>query len=383
MGKIAKLLGVKNVIVVLLLSLMFLNLQGYWYVFAMLPIIYAVICNEVYRAYDSIFVLFILFGVLYSMFSPPLAINQYVVFVLVYPMLYLVGKLLGATESENGIINVLFIMALSMAALYVMSIFGDIAKYGFYVESRNLEIEGKGSDEEISATGIYSNLILSTLFIVALFTKLKLWKRLLFASFAILAFVASVRVGSRSSIVIAICAIAIFLLLNFRDVIQKNLFAVSCALVLILASVNYVVNNYEDELLVLERFQDDNVETGGGRVELANVIINELTQQPFGKLEHVPYAHNLWLDTARVAGIIPMFLLIIITICFIGSIWKTYKHNMFDASYRGIIVTIGVILLIYMCTEPILEGAPVLFAFFVVLFGVMQGVNNYRAKNVE
>jgi hypothetical protein len=188
--------------------------------------------------------------------------------------------------------------------------------------------------------------------------------------------VASVRVGSRSSIVIAICAIAIFLLLNFRTVIQKNLFAVSCALVLILVSVNYVINNYEDKLLVLERFQNEDVETGGGRVELANVIINELTQQPFGKLEHVPYAHNLWLDTARVAGIIPMFFLIIITIYFIGSIWRIYKQKKLDNDYCSIIVTIGIVLLVYMNAEPILEGAPILFAFFTILFGMLRGNTN-------
>lgn len=381
MGKISQLLGVKNVIVVFLLSLMFLNFRGYWYVFAMLPIMYTTVSNEIYRAYDKIFILFLLFGVWYSIFAPPLSTNEYVVFVIVYPMLYLVGKLLGATETDNSIINILFVMAMSIALIYIVSIFADVSKYGFYSETRNLEIEGRGSGAEISATGIYSNLILSTLFIVALFTKLKLWKRLLFASFAILAFVASVRVGSRSSIVITICAIAIFLLLNFRTVIQKNLFAVSCALVLILVSVNYVINNYEDELMVLERFQDEDVETGGGRVELANVIINELTQQPFGKLEHVPYAHNLWLDTARVAGIIPMFLLIIITIYFIGSIWRTYKQKMFDSDYRSIIVTIGIVLFIYMNTEPILEGAPMLFAFFVVLCGIMQGANKYRVNN--
>lgn len=380
MGKISQLLGVKNVIVVFLLSLMFLNFRGYWYVFAMLPIMYATVSNEIYRAYDKIFILFLLFGIWYSIFAPPLSTNEYVVFVIVYPMLYLVGKLLGATETDNSIMNILFVMAISMALIYIVSIFADVSKYGFYSETRNLEIEGRGSGAEISATGIYSNLILSTLFIVALFTKLKLWKRLLFASFAILAFVASVRVGSRSSIVITICAIAIFLLLNFRTVIQKNLFAVSCALVLILVSVNYVINNYEDELMVLERFQDEDVETGGGRVELANVMINELTQQPFGKLEHVPYAHNLWLDTARVAGIIPMFLLIIITIYFIGSIWRTYKQKMFDSDYRSIIVTIGIVLFIYMNTEPILEGAPMLFAFFSILLGVYNG-NQMHCSN--
>ena len=92
MSKISKLLGIRNVMVVLLLSIMFLNMQGYWYVFAMLPIVYVIICNEVYRAYDNIFILFVLFGIWYSICSPPLAPTQYAVFILVYPMLYLVDR---------------------------------------------------------------------------------------------------------------------------------------------------------------------------------------------------------------------------------------------------------------------------------------------------
>lgn len=373
MNKLSKLFGIKNIILVFLLSLIFLNLQGYWYVMAVLPIVYALFFNEVYRQFDTLFILLVVFGFWYVLFAPPLSTNEYAIFIFVYPMLYLVGKFLGTYENKEGLVNILFVLAFSMALFYLVSIYTDVAKYGFYTETRNLEIDGRGMDEEIAATGIYSNLVLLISFIVVLFTKLPYKKRILFVLFAIAAFVAAIRIQSRSSVVIMVIELVLFLVMDFKNIIKTRLTTVVVSLVLIVFSVGYVLNNYEEELGVLERFQEEDVETGGHRTELSMIIINNLTENPWGKIEHTPYAHNLWLDCARVSGIVPLFFLLIITIYYIYSVWKVYKQDDYGGDYKNILVLIGIILLIYMNTEPILEGCPLLFVVFVIYLGMLRG----------
>lgn len=378
MASISRLIGIRSIILLLLISITFLNWHGYWYVFAVLPIVYALFVYEAFRHFDRVTVLLFLFGVAYSVFASELSFNEYASFMFIYPMLYLVGKHIGIFESEDSVIKILFIVAISMAAMYLTSISIDIAKYGFYSETRNIEIEGRGSDEEISATGIYSHLILLTTFISALFTRIPWRSKLLYSVLAILAFIVSIRIQSRTSVVILIIVIVLSLLFNLRTIVRKHLIMVIISLGSLIFAANYALVTYEEELEILERFQDDDVNTGGYRTELAMDVVNKLSENPWGGLEHMRYAHNMWLDSARVAGIVPLFLLSLITILYIHSLWRIYKLRILidDNGCNEIIVIIGVALLVYMNVEPILEGVPLLFAFFTILLGILRGRTN-------
>lgn len=376
MSNVSRFIGVKSVLLLLLLSITFLNWHGYWYVFAVLPIVYALFFKEIYRYIDKVFVLFFLFGVWYSIFATKLSMGEYATLVLVCPMVYLIGKFIGSSENEDSLINVLFVLALSMATIYLLSIIGDTAKNGFYTDSRNIEIEGRGSDEEISATGIYSHLMLLTTFIAVLFARMSLKRKMLFATFAIMAFVASIRIQSRTAVVILILVILLALFVNFSTIIRRNLIMVMISLGALLFAANYAMTNYEEELGILERFHDDDVETGGYRTELAADVINKISEHPWGGLEYMQYAHNMWIDCARVAGIVPLFILLIITVLYIRSLWRIYRQKIDTSCCRDMIVIMGVSMLVYMNVEPILEGCPLLFAFFALFLGVMRGRTN-------
>ena len=376
MADISRFIGVKSVLLLLLLSVTFLNWHGYWYVFALLPIVYALFFKEVYRVVDKAFVLFFLFGTFYSVFATELSLNKYFTLMFVCPMIYLVGKYIGLSEKDESLTNVLFIIALSTATIYMLSVVGDIIKNGFYSDSRNIEIEGVGSDEEISATGIYSHLMVLTTFIVSLFTRMPLKKKMLLATFAIMAFVTSIRIQSRTAVVILIMVVVLALFINFRTIVKRNLFMVIISLGSLLFAVNYALTNYEEELGILDRFQDDDVETGGYRTELASNVINKLSENPWGGLEHMQYAHNMWIDCARVAGLVPLFILLIITLLYVRSLWRIYKHKEDNSSGRTMVLIIGVSLFVYMNVEPILEGCPLLFAFFALFLGMMRGRTN-------
>lgn len=373
---VSRFIGIKSVLLLLLLSIVFLNWHGYWYVFAMLPIVYGLFFKEIYKYSDKVSVLLFLFGVWYSVFATKLSFNEYITFMFVYPMLYLVGKYLGTSEREDSLVNTILFLALSMSAMYLLSISADIVKNGFYSDTRNLEIEGRGSSEEISATGIYSHLMLLTTFIASLFMKMPWKRKVVYVFIAILAFVASVRIQSRTGVVIMLMVVVLSLLVNFRTMARRNFIMVVISLGALLFAANYALTTYKEELGILDRFQDDDVETGGYRTELAMDVVNKLSESPWGGLEHMPYAHNMWLDCARVSGIVPLLLLLLITVLYARSMWRMYKQPTDNSSYRDVIIIIGIALFVYMNVEPILEGCPLLFAFFAIFLGILRGKTN-------
>ena len=374
---LSRILGVNNVIIVLLLSLMFLNISNYWYVLAILPIGYLLMFRFRYVSCDTTLVLLFLFGLMYMAFAAesevPMSVKM--TLVLIFPMLYVMGRYIGRTESDNGVVNVMYILAFAMAAMYLFSISESVAEEGFAVDDRNMEIQGSGSNIERSATGIYSNLMILSMFLLSLFIKLPYKKKLIYVIGAALAMYSSVRIQSRTSIMLLLAVGIVILVLNLKTVVLRNLWVTITSIVLISGITFYVLNTYEEELMIIERFQEDDTKTAGDRTVLSANVVNALQTHPFGGLEHMPYAHNLWLDTARVAGIVPFVILVVITLMFIPTLINIYTNRRHSFNYRFMMTVFALAFIIYMNTEPVLEGCPILFGLFCLFMGMTREHN--------
>ena len=376
--RLSHLLDVKNVILISLLILMFLNIGNYWYALAVLPVGYLIFFKMKERLFDVSFFLLLLYGLMYILFAvaSEISVSVAVELLLVFPFLYIIGKHIGHTESDNGIVNIMYILSLSLAVMYMLSISESVANEGFLVDEREVEIEGMASGVARSATGIYSNLMILSVFLLSLFLHLPYKKKIIYVLGAALAIYSSVRLQSRTSIMLLLVTMAVVLILNIRTIMSKHLWTTILSIVLIAGVAYYVTNAYEEELGIIERFQNDDVETAGDRTLLAQNVINRLADHPFGGLEHMAYAHNLWLDTARVAGLVPLGVLLLLTLIFISSIVKIYTNRRHEFNYRFMMLAIALAFMIYMNTEPIIEGSPILFGFFCLFMGVVRGHNN-------
>lgn len=139
--------------------------------------------------------------------------------------------------------------------------------------------------------------------------------------------------------------------------------------------------NYADELAIIDRFKENRAfDNNGseGRFDLAQKNLEGIVNHPFGGLKKGRYAHNLWLDAARVSGWIPATLLIIIAWrCGITTL-RIFRNNAMSEYFRIFCVIVTSCLLLYFNTEPILEGAPMLFTYFCLYFGII--VNSYNKK---
>ena len=84
------------------------------------------------------------------------------------------------------------------------------------------------------------------------------------------------------------------------------------------------------------------------------------------------YYHNFWLDTMRVAGVIPLFILLLFSYSAFIEIWKFLKEYRFSIQSRNLIGALFLALVLQFFTEPIIEGCFTLFLFFCFFIGLIR-----------
>lgn len=114
------------------------------------------------------------------------------------------------------------------------------------------------------------------------------------------------------------------------------------------------------------------------RWRYATDILKLLPQYPLGKVPYASYAHNLWLDVAKEAGVIPLIFYIIFSICAVKTTLVFYRNKKIDYSYKVFFVPIVITFLLVFFTEPIMEGMPITFSLFCFVIGGLTGINKFR-----
>ena len=127
---------------------------------------------------------------------------------------------------------------------------------------------------------------------------------------------------------------------------------------------------YSEELAIIDRFQTDEIETGGGRTYRLLNVASHMWSYPLGGMgAEIAYAHNLWFDCARVAGILPFVLLIIIALKYAFCLFQVIRNDSVDLILRYTFWILSLAILIVFLSEPVLEGIPMLFEFSCFLLG--------------
>ena len=366
--------GIVGILLVFFLCLLFFDWHRQGYFFIVLPFIYMVF-KHTFRLVDSNFVLLLSFGALYGIIDYYNTGNiGYAGFfqpIINFPLLYLAGKELGLKNEDAQLNKVLLIIALAIGALVICSVGVDVRENGFAVTYRSVQIIGD-TDLEASATNAASRLIPLFVFFSLLFLRVehkKFW--LLSIVAAIVATICSIRIQSRSSIIIVAIAFLVALLGSSSS--KRDLFYKIIPLVILVLLIPFLFQLYSSDIYMISRFQDsEELSSGHDRTALANGMIPLLLEHPFGGLKTLKYAHNLWLDIARVSGWFPLFLFLVVTIRWIKYTIYLYKDKTRNNVFRILAVAMSVCLFVYFNVEPILEGASVLFSYFCVFLGILS-----------
>ena len=139
---------------------------------------------------------------------------------------------------------------------------------------------------------------------------------------------------------------------------------------MIVYAIFYILSHYSEELAIIDRFQTDEIETGGGRTYRLLNVASHMWDYPLGGME-IRHAHNLWFDCARVAGILPFVLLIIIALKYAFCLFQVIRNNLVDLILRYTFWILSLAILIVFLSEPVLEGIPMVFEFFCFLYGIL------------
>jgi hypothetical protein len=111
--------------------------------------------------------------------------------------------------------------------------------------------------------------------------------------------------------------------------------------------------------------------SAGGRTELWLDAVGNLFISPLGwQLDR--YAHNLWLDIARVGGWLAFFPFVKATISYL----LRFKHVLKSASKDNtllILLSINVAMLLNAFVEPVVDGSLSFFSLLMLVWGLTVG----------
>ena len=113
------------------------------------------------------------------------------------------------------------------------------------------------------------------------------------------------------------------------------------------------------------------METAGGRTDLWRMSIKNMLINPLGWTQEV-YAHNLWLDLAKIGGWISLAPFLAATFFAIKNLMKVGLKSRMDFSKT--IAVLGCALILAASIEPVIEASMLFFALLMLIWGITDAI---------
>ena len=306
-------------------------------------------------------------------------------------LMYVAGKrLVRASDSpEKKYLQLVWVMSLGMLAWPLLC----------YIKGGVIVDYSPGSDERLLAdfwTGelwqatnhngyCLSALVLS---IVAFLQCSKVSLKLIALVPGILAFYFSLVTASRTNLILAVFTLALMLVVSAlvesgrAPLLKKTTVRRICLGTLILIVLIPIAFAFQESLtsvLPLGALQEraasrDLSIKNDGRLLFWQQVIEAIPSHPFGGITSVDAAHNLLLDIARVAGVIPMVLMTVFILSNIVGAWELLSAEDASSHLRILNFVLIFILLISFLIEPTLSAKPFVFIGYCFICGMQRGL---------
>ena len=358
------------------------TLDGYLVLLTSVCIFFMVPIRRFYDNQSIILILFSFLYVLISGFNGVLPGNTYVIGILICPFLfYLFGKyLLFAKLSESQLIRFLLITSVLFFAYTLYYTIIDIRFAGIINIHRHFYFQDIGDGVSATLNGIISSLGLGGVGFL-FFMKHKIDKTLCISLIlvALCALLINVHLVNRTAIFALILIILIGTFYrNKRNILKTILFILFVVVLFFIFNEFNIVDS--DILSAYENRNDGegDISGGGGRFERWSIALSNIFIHPWGFVELTQrtgyYAHNLWLDTARVAGVIPLGLLLSFTIKVIRSSILIIKHSSTALGYY--LLSLYYCSFVYCMCEPVVDAIPLFFYLFCLISGILNSYSD-------
>lgn len=373
----------------LLAALLFLHLvnpfdMGHIFAYLLLIVYFLTKKDVLIQNLDFEFFLLLLFGFTYSLFNSfgDHKGVQFLIMQAVFPsFFYLLGKSMIHKEmSPKNVVAVVLISVFIFSSTAMLSVSSDLMKGGFTQIGRLINNYWNNKPLQSTYYSIYLiyNMAIPIIFIASRKT-FNMGYRLGMLAIYIVSLLCVFRLGTRTAIAITIITTTLGLFLLF----SQQSFKQNIRLVVILGVSVYLFLNFNPIGLDAEvfstlghRLQSANTSstaTAGGRTAYWAQALNSLVEHPLGWTSR-KHAHNLWLDLAKVAGVIPLFFFLAFNIKNFKSLVRLVRLPKSDDMLL-LKITLGLFTLgalVAFFTEPVLEGSLFVVTFYCFLQGMLK-----------
>lgn len=254
----------------------------------------------------------------------------------------------------------------------------DIALVGIINESRMMLSDlVNGSEHTLSATlyGLMSSVGIGC--IAILFTRrTNIREKIMFASIVALSLLVVIHLVNRTGLIILGCCILFSLYYSARMNAYNVLFIVfiSTLLIMLILNSGLIGQDLIDAYANREVNGTSNSAELGGRTVRWEAGISDLLTHPFGwDMPIYGYAHNLWIDLAKIGGWGSLFAFLFATLSTLKNCFRIIRKNKDDFS----VVSMSVVLAMFMnaFVEPVIEGSMLFLSIFLMFWGIIKAVS--------
>lgn len=292
------------------------------------------------------------------------------------PFFYYYGKrITDVCDTERDLLYVWFIILLCYALDVVIVGVNGIASSGsFIADARTLALY-EGQDFSATQLGLRLNIGMVGLPIALLVADKRL--KLLYTLLTCFSVMIVVYLMNRTGLVILLlCLGAIVVMKSFSD----KRFAI-VALLAIVAVVGLLYMSDFNDWSVTQMYQARNEQEGlEARSSRWSEHINYLLSHPLGwaRYGEVYYVHNMWLDIARISGLLPFVLLVGLTInFFVKAVRDAVKYKMVQDYF---ILGLNICFFASCFVEPILGGTH--FMLYCLLWGCQSSLSRKTLQQI-
>ena len=214
----------------------------------------------------------------------------------------------------------------------------------------------------------------------AIFAKeMKLFTRLLYVVLVLMSLFVVVHLINRTGLVLIVVSLLITLLYKESFKIFKIL---SWGVLLFLIGMVLITSGIID-YEILDAYQKREVDesvgvvTAGGRTELWINALGEMLVSPMG-WKRVHYAHNLWLDIARIGGWFALIPFLVATCAYLKRLWKLLRVHFSDIAL--LLISLNVSMLLAASVEPVIEGSISFFLILMMIWGITVSVQREKQR---
>lgn len=333
---------------------------------------------------DKLFIAICSFSLLFSLYS---TLNHYndqtlgnILFYALYPpVFYLLGsKLTNPTSLYFNLLLMLVLLSFSS----IIDITGDIIRNQFINPLRQITLADGSLSNSATLIGLNLSLCVSAVGIIFLKTKSRseFMVKYVMMAFAFAGVVGVIHLLNRTGLVIA--AISIFSIILY----QKRSINASVLLLFLGGALYYFSTLFTTNTAnVMDAYDDrnENLASGGGRTELWQESWSALIETPLGipNLEQYTrdYAHNWWLDTWILGGILSVIALLITTILFVNKlidVLVTLRNT--DVLRGGIVLFFAIGFFTTLFVEPALEANQLYIHMLFFFVGIVSSLYKYK-----